>query len=79
LYGKARSYLEANIGIRRAPETYQLLGSLLDQLGEKDRAAQVLHQGLALAIGRRANLPKVKLRRYPARGDAVSTRTDYDR
>jgi len=79
LYGKARSYLEASIGIRRAPETYQLLGSLLDQLGEKDRAAQVLHQGLALAIGRRANLPKVKLRRYPARGETVGSRTEHDR
>lgn len=73
LYGKARSYLEASIGIRRSPETLQLLGSLLDQLGEKDRAAQVLHEGLALAIGRRANLPKMKLRRFLGRPESAGS------
>ena len=70
LYGKARSYLETSLAIRRHPETYQILGSLLDQLGEKDRAAQVLHEGLALAIGRKADLPKIKLRRFQPRADS---------
>lgn len=74
LYGKARSYLETSLAIRRHPETYQLLGNLLDQLGEKDRAAQVLHEGLALAIGRKADLPKIKLRRLQPRADSTSWR-----
>ena len=70
LYGKARSYLETSLGLRRHPETYQILGNLLDQLGEKDRAAQVLHEGLAFAIGRKADLPKIKLRRFQPRADS---------
>jgi HemY protein len=74
LYGKARSYLETSLAIRRHPETYQILGNLLDQLGEKDRAAQVLREGLALAIGRRADLPKVKLRRFQPRVDSGAGR-----
>jgi HemY protein len=74
LYGKARSYLETSLAVRRHPETYQILGNLLDQLGEKDRAAQVLREGLALAIGRRADLPKVKLRRFQPRADSGAGR-----
>lgn len=77
LYGKARSYLEASLGVLRDPATYQLLGNLLDQLGEKERATQVLQQGLALAIGRRANLPKLNLRRLQARAEASSWRQEY--
>jgi HemY protein len=69
LYGKARSYLETSLAIRRDPVTYQLLGSMLDQLGEKEHAARVLQDGLALAIGRKANLPKIKPRRTPVRAD----------
>lgn len=71
LYGKARSYLETSLSIQRQPITYQLLGNLLDQLGEKERAVQVLTEGLALALGHRPNLPKVKLRRYQTRPDPV--------
>ncbi len=71
LYGKARSYLETSLAIRRQPVTCQLLGNLLHQLGEKERAAQVLNEGLALAIGKRANLPKIKQRRYQVRADTV--------
>jgi HemY protein len=69
LYGKARSYLETSLAIRRDPVTYQLLGSMLDQLGEKEHAARVLQDGLAMAIGRKANLPKIKPRRTPVRAD----------
>jgi len=78
LYGKARSYLEASLGIRRDAVTCQLLGNLLDQMGEKEKAAQVLQQGLALAIGRRANLPKLKLRRLP-HAEGSSRRAEYER
>ncbi len=70
LYGKARSYLETSLAVRRDPVTYQLLGSLLDQLGEKEHAARVLHDGLAMAIGRKPNLPKIKLRRPQVRADS---------
>jgi HemY protein len=69
LYGKARSYLETSLAIRRDPVTYQLLGSMLEQLGEKEHAARVLQDGLAMAIGRKANLPKIKPRRTPVRAD----------
>jgi HemY protein len=71
LYGKARSYLETSRAVKRQPVTCQLLGNLLEQLGEHDRAVQVLNEGLALAIGQRANLPKIKQRRYQARTDAA--------
>jgi HemY protein len=74
LYGKARSYLDTSLAIRRHPETYQILGQLLEQLGEKERAAQVLREGLALAIGRRAELPKIKPRRFQARADTDNAR-----
>jgi HemY protein len=79
IYGRARSYLEASLARRRDAGTYQLLGTLLEQLGEKERAAQVLQQGLALAIGRRPNLPKLNLRRLQARGERVSSRSEYER
>jgi HemY protein len=74
LYGKARSYLETSLAIRRHPETYQILGQLLDQLGEKERATFVLREGLALAIGHRAEMPKIKPRRFQARADTDSAR-----
>jgi HemY protein len=74
LYGKARSYLETSLAIRRHPETYQILGQLLDQLGEKERAALVLREGLALAIGHRAEMPKIKPRRFQARADTDTAR-----
>jgi HemY protein len=67
LYGKARSYLENSLVIRPLPETCQILGSLLEQMGERERAAQVLRDGLALAIGHHANIPKIKSRRFQTR------------
>lgn len=66
LYGKARSYLETSLRIRPRAETAQLLAHLLERLGERDRALKVLHDGLALATGRRAELPPVKQRRFGA-------------
>ena len=71
LYGKARSYLETSLAIKRQPVTYQLLGNLLDQLGEKERAVQILTEGLALSLGRRANLPRIKARRFQRQPDAI--------
>jgi len=78
IYGRARSYLEASLAMRRDATTCQLLGNLLDQMGEKDKATEVLQQGLVLALGRRANLPKLKLRRLQAARMGGGSRQDYD-
>lgn len=64
LYGKARSFLETSIAIRPRLEAYQLLADLMDQLGERERALKALNDALALAIGRKANLPKIRARRW---------------
>jgi HemY protein len=63
LYGKARSYLETSIAIKPRLEAYQLLASLMEQLGERDRAAKALDDALVLAVGRKATL-KVRMRRW---------------
>jgi len=49
LWGKARSYLEASLGMDARPETYCELGNLVQQLGETEKAAHYFHQGLDLA------------------------------
>jgi HemY protein len=64
LYGKARSYLETSISIRPRLEAYQLLASLMEQLGERERALKALNDALALALGRSARLPKIRTRRW---------------
>jgi HemY protein len=64
LYGKARSYLETSIAIRPRLEAYQLLASLMEQLGERERALKALNDALALAVGRSARLPKIRTRRW---------------
>jgi HemY protein len=64
LYGKARSYLETSQSLRPRAETAQLLAHLLERLGDRERALKVLHEGLALATGRRAELPPVRQRRF---------------
>jgi len=48
LWGKARSYLEASIGSNAFPETYRELGLLLEQLDEKDKAADCYRKGIML-------------------------------
>ncbi len=60
LYGKARSYLETSIAIRPRLEAYQLLASLMEQLGERERAVKALNDALAFAVGRKAKLPKIR-------------------
>ncbi|MDH5570713.1 MAG: heme biosynthesis protein HemY, partial [Gammaproteobacteria bacterium] len=48
LWGKARSYLEASIGNEPYPETYRELGLLLEQMEEKDKAAECYRNGIML-------------------------------
>ena len=64
LYGKARSYLETSMALRARAETAQLLAQLLDQLGERERAMALLNEGLALATGRKPDLPPLRQRRF---------------
>ncbi len=49
LWGKARHYLEASIGLHPTAESYRLLGELLERLGETDKAAEAWRTGLKLA------------------------------
>lgn len=64
LYGKARSFLETSIAIRPRLEAYQLLADLLEQLGDRERSVKALNDALAFAVGRKANLPKIRARRW---------------
>lgn len=67
LYGKARSFLETSIAIRPRLEAYQLLANLMEQLGERERSLKALNDALAFAVGRKANLPKIRARRWQER------------
>jgi HemY protein len=64
LYGKARSYLETSIAIRPRVEAYQLLADFMEQTGDRERALKALSEGLALAAGPKARLPKIRSRRW---------------
>lgn len=46
LWGKARAYLEASLGIEARPETYKELGELLTRLGETEAATECYRKGL---------------------------------
>jgi HemY protein len=48
LWGKARSYLEASIGISPSAESYQQLGLLLERMGDDEEALRCFRAGLAL-------------------------------
>ncbi|MFO1393797.1 MAG: heme biosynthesis HemY N-terminal domain-containing protein [Steroidobacteraceae bacterium] len=63
LVGKARSYLEASLARRPSSENSLILADLLDQIGERERAADCLRKAVTLSVGRRPNVPRVRLRR----------------
>lgn len=48
LWGKARAYLEASIGMKEMPETYKELGLLMEYLNEPGLAAEYFKKGLFL-------------------------------
>jgi HemY protein len=70
LYGKARTYLETSIAIRPRLEAYQLLASLFEQLGDRERAVKALNDALVLAVGRKTKVPKIRARRWLDRRQA---------
>jgi HemY protein len=64
LFGKARSYLEASLARRPTAENSLILAELLEDLGEREAATTWLRRAAQQAVGRRSNLPRVRLRRY---------------
>ncbi len=48
LWGKARDYFEASLGVERSAETCAELARLLARLGEVERSNELLHEGFAL-------------------------------
>ncbi|MES9991821.1 MAG: heme biosynthesis HemY N-terminal domain-containing protein [Candidatus Thiodiazotropha sp.] len=72
LWGKARSYLEASIGISPTPESYQQLGLLLQRLGEDDEALRCFRAGLALLhVEPQRELPAISHRPVLANNSVV--------
>jgi HemY protein len=63
LFGKARSYLEASLARRPNAENSLILADLLEQMGEREAAVRCLRDSVTRSVGRRPNLPKVRLRR----------------
>ena len=55
LWGKARAYLDASLGLLPARETFQELGALLEQLKETDAALECYRKGMQLSV--EAGLP----------------------
>lgn len=51
LWGKARSYLEASIGAGPTPAAYRVLGALLEQMEEPEKAMECYRSGLNLGAG----------------------------
>lgn len=51
-WGKARSYLEASLGLKETPDAWQELGALLEHLEEPDAARDCYRKGLGLAVQR---------------------------
>lgn len=54
LWGKARTYLDASIGIAPTMESYQVLGALLEQMGEGDEAMGCYRQAMRLVSDQNA-------------------------
>jgi len=49
LWGKARDYLESSLSLAPLPETYALLGQLMEQLNLREKSDQYYKQGLLAA------------------------------
>ena len=51
LWSKARTYLERSIELNPMPETYMLLGKLLEQTGDNLIAGECFRKGLGISVG----------------------------
>jgi HemY protein len=51
LWGKARTYLEASLGLEPRAETYRELAVLLQQFKEHDKALEYFRTGLEMSVG----------------------------
>jgi HemY protein len=56
LWSKARSYLERSAELEPNPETYMLLGKLLEQSGDKIIAGECFRKGLGITVNKNALL-----------------------
>ncbi len=75
LYGKARSYLEASLGLRPRVETFQILAKLLEVTGEREQAYRLLNEAVVHAAGRKAILPRLRALRMIERRQGIDRRT----
>ena len=55
LWGKARTHLEQSLALDEAPETYAVLGELLEELQDIPGAFEAYQQGLNKALGLRSH------------------------
>ena len=51
LWGKAQSYLEEAINVGAGAEAYHMLAELLEEHGDRQRAAEIYRKGLNVALG----------------------------
>jgi HemY protein len=75
LFGKARSYLEASIGLRPRLETYQMLAKLLEASGERELAFKILNDAMVQAVGRKASMPRLRALRMIERRQGMDRRS----
>lgn len=71
LWGKARSYLEASLAIRPAPETYHVLGQLMARVGEGQSASKAYERGLALSTSTGPAVPGAEAPAIQAAGTSL--------
>ena len=77
LWGKARSYLEASLAIRPAPETYRALGQLMARVGEAQSASKAYERGLAMTAIAPEGAPAGAPPAAPAGASAGTSPTPY--
>ena len=67
LWGKARSYLDASIGLDPSDDSYRALTDLLDEIGETEEAARQARNALSLTRSRLVFLSAAARDRFDAR------------